>query len=395
LEVERLLAESTRQQYILDAFMDNVPDRIYFKDIHSCITQVNRAYALEMGLKDPNELIGKSDFDFYPSDQAEIKYQQEQEIIKTGQPILGLEEPDGIDHWVMTTKMPLRDEKGVIIGTFGISGDITELVKARQTAEAAREEADKARAIAETEKARAEAATRAKSLFLANMSHELRTPLSVIIGNSELLQENAQELGYEQLLPKLQRIRVSGNHLLNIISNLLDMSKIEAGKMEFYLETFDILPLVNEVGAMLQLIIEKKANTLEVDCAPDLGSMHADLTKVRQALFNLLENASKFTNHGVIRLSVARESSQGAEWINFSIADTGIGLTPEQIEHIFKEFTQADNSITRQYGGTGLGLALSRHYCRMMGGEITVDSAGLGQGSTFTIHLPVKVERAV
>ena len=250
----------------------------------------------------------------------------------------------------------------------------------------------------ELEKARdvAESATRAKSLFLANMSHELRTPLSVMIGHSELLQESAQEQGYQQMIPKLQRIRTAGNHLLTLISNLLDMSKIEAGKMEFFLETFDIPTLITDVAVMLQPIMNKKSNILELDCAPDLGSMHTDLTKVRQMLFNLLDNAAKFTDNGIIRLTATRENDpQGgsqAAWINFSISDTGLGLTAEQIQGLFHEFTQADSSITRQYGGTGLGLALSRHYCRMMGGQITVDSAGLGKGSTFTIRLPLTVD---
>jgi signal transduction histidine kinase len=249
----------------------------------------------------------------------------------------------------------------------------------------------------ELEQARdlAEAATRAKSRFLANMSHELRTPLSVIMGYTELLQETAQESGYDQMIPKLKRIRSSGTHLLTIINNLLDITKIEAGKMEVYLETFDIPTLINDVGAMLQPVIQKKANTLEISCAPDLGSMHADLTKMRQMLFNIVDNAAKFTEQGTIRLNVTRESNMQAAWINFSIADTGIGLTPEQIQNLFQEFTQADNSTTRQYGGTGLGLAITRHYCRMMGGDITVNSAGLGKGSTFTIRLPAVVDQII
>jgi signal transduction histidine kinase len=146
---------------------------------------------------------------------------------------------------------------------------------------------------------------------------------------------------------------------------------------------------------MLQPVFEKKANTLEVYCANDLGTMHADLTKVRQTLFNVLDNAAKFTNHGTVRLTVTREINADASWIHFSVADTGIGLTPEQIQNLFKEFSQADSSITRAYGGTGLGLVLSRNYCRMMGGELTVKSAGLGKGSTFTIRLPVVVNQII
>jgi signal transduction histidine kinase len=237
----------------------------------------------------------------------------------------------------------------------------------------------------------AEAASRAKSTFLANMSHELRTPLNAIIGYSELLQEEADDLGYADFVSDLEKIRASGRHLLVIISDVLDLSKIEAGKMELYPETLDIPALIHDVVVTAQPLVEKNGDTLVVRCADDLGAMYADRTKVQQVLFNLLSNAAKFTDGGVITLAVARERER---WIRFSIADTGIGMTPEQTENLFQPFTQADASTTREYGGTGLGLAISQRFCQMMGGEITVESQ-VGRGSTFTVHLPVAGARYV
>lgn len=239
----------------------------------------------------------------------------------------------------------------------------------------------------------AEAATQAKSLFLANMSHELRTPLSVIISHSEMLEDNAQELGYQELIPKLKQISSSGNHLLAIINNLLAFSKVEADKMEYYLEIFNVPTLVNDIAAMMQPLFENRENTLTVHCEEYTGDMYADVTKLRQVLFNLLDNAAKFTSQGTVDLTVNRELIGDVPWINFKISDSGIGLTSTQIEGLFKEFTQADPSITREHGGTGLGLALSRSYCRTMGGDITVESAGLGQGSVFTVRLPAVVQQ--
>lgn len=239
----------------------------------------------------------------------------------------------------------------------------------------------------------AEAATHSKGLFLANMSHELRTPLSVVISHSEMLEETATEMGYQEMIPKLKQIRVSGNHLLSVISNLLDFSKVEANKMEYYLESFNVPNLVNDIAAMMEPIFVNSENTLTVNCAEHTGDMYADLTKLRQILFNLLHNAAKFTRQGTVDLTVTRESVDDVPWINFRISDTGLGLTAEQIDGLFKEFTQADPSIARQHGGTGLGLALSRNYCRTMGGDIIVESAGLGLGATFTIRLPAVVRQ--
>jgi signal transduction histidine kinase len=239
----------------------------------------------------------------------------------------------------------------------------------------------------------AEAATRSKGLFLANMSHELRTPLSVVISHSEMLEETATEMGYQEMIPKLKQIRVSGNHLLAIISNLLDFSKVEANKMEYYLEIFNVPHLINDIAAMMEPIFANNENKLIVNCAEHTGDMYADLTKLRQILFNLLDNAAKFTRQGTIDLTVTREFVDEVPWINFRVSDTGLGLTTEQMDGLFKEFTQADPSITRQHGGTGLGLALSRSYCRTMGGDITVESAGLGLGATFTVRLPAVVKQ--
>lgn len=258
----------------------------------------------------------------------------------------------------------------------------TQSVLAIQNARLFREIADKSRQL--------EGASRHKSEFLANMSHELRTPLNAIIGYSEMLEEEAGDLGQEAFVPDLQKIHGAGKHLLSLINNILDLSKIEAGKMDLYLENFEIVPMIQEVVATVKPLIEKNANTIQVNCADGLGAMRADLTKVRQTLFNLLSNACKFTQRGIIALRVARESVDDGHWINFRISDAGIGMSPEQASKLFQAFTQADTSTTRKYGGTGLGLAISQNFCHMMGGEITVQSA-LGQGSTFTVRLPAEV----
>ncbi len=255
-----------------------------------------------------------------------------------------------------------------------------------QNARLFREIGDKSRQL--------EAADRHKSEFLANMSHELRTPLNAIIGYSEMLQEDAADLGAEQFTDDLKKINAAGKHLLELINAVLDLSKIEAGKMELYLESFDVAGLVRDIVAVIQPLAGKNTNRLEVRCPDDTGTMRADLTKVRQALFNLLSNACKFTDRGTISLAVAREVMDGQDWIEFSVNDTGIGMTPEQLTRLFEVFSQADAATTRKYGGTGLGLALSRRLCRMMGGDVTVASEA-GRGSTFTILLPALVAAIV
>jgi signal transduction histidine kinase/DNA-binding response OmpR family regulator len=229
-------------------------------------------------------------------------------------------------------------------------------------------------------------ANRAKSTFLANMSHELRTPLNAIIGYSELIEEELEDEGMDAYVPDLKKIQTAATHLLSLINDILDLSKIEAGKMDLFLETIDLPKTIADVVTTVTPMIHKNENTLDVNCPPDIGTMHADLTKLRQVLFNLLSNASKFTEKGVIKLDVARKHEGGQDWMIFNVTDSGIGMTEEQINRLFQDFTQADSSTTRKYGGTGLGLAISRRFAQMMGGDITVTSVE-GKGSTFTVQV--------
>jgi len=242
-----------------------------------------------------------------------------------------------------------------------------------------------AHAMEEAEEARsaAEAASRAKSTFLANMSHELRTPLNAVIGYSEMLQEEADDT----FKPDLLRIGAAGKHLLTIINDILDLSKIEAGKMELSPEVFELSAAVRETLDTARPLVGRKGNRLVHEGTENLGTVRTDQVKLRQALLNLLSNASKFTEGGTIALRAERESVDGRDLITFEVQDTGIGMEPHQLEKLFQPFVQADASMTRQYGGTGLGLAITRHYCRMMGGDVTVESEP-GKGSTFTIRIP-------
>ena len=252
---------------------------------------------------------------------------------------------------------------------------------------------EKVRLLEEAEQARdeAEEASRTKSQFLANMSHELRTPLNAIIGYSEMLQEEASEIENEEFEEDLERINGAGKHLLGLINDVLDISKIEDGAMDIYLETFPIEPMVQDVVTTMQTLVEKNSNSLEIDCPDSVGSIHAGTTKIRQCLFNLIGNASKFTEQGTISLKVSRGIAEGQEWINFAVSDTGIGMNEEQMGRLFEAFAQAEASTTRRFGGTGLGLAITRHFCEMMGGTVLVESQA-GKGSTFTMKLPAFVD---
>ena len=371
---EALRQSEERTRLIVESALDAV----ITMDAHGLITGWNPQAETIFGWSREDAIGGRLAETIIPPQYREAHHRGVQQFLATGEgPVLNKRieitalHRDGHEFPVELTISPMQSGE-----TFTFSAFIRDISE-RKRAEAELQQAKEA----------AEAANHAKSLFLANMGHELRTPLNHIIGYSEMLQEEAEEAGQEEFIPDLQKIRGAGKHLLELINAILDLSKIEAGKMDVSLETLTIAPMIQDVVNTIKPLVDKNANTLQVHCADDLGTMRADLTKVRQALLNLLSNACKFTQRGTITLGVIREMVDGAAWIRFRVTDTGIGMTPEQMGKLFQAFHQADALATRKYGGTGLGLAISQKICQMMGGEITVESA-LGQGSTFTISLP-------
>jgi signal transduction histidine kinase/DNA-binding response OmpR family regulator/HAMP domain-containing protein len=288
------------------------------------------------------------------------------------------------EHQVIGALMVIRKTAGPF------APEVVELLKtfaaqsalAIQNARLFREIAEKSQQL--------EVASQLKSQFLANMSHELRTPLNAIIGVTEMLHEDAVDLKREDDLEPLERVLRAARHLLALINDILDLSKIEAGKMDIHIESFAIAPLIQDVVQTIETMAAKNGNTVVVDCAADIGTMRADQTRIRQALLNLASNANKFTERGTVTIGARRATEAGREWVTMAVTDTGIGLTPEQMGKLFQDFVQADASTTRKYGGTGLGLAISRRFCQMMGGDIAVTSEA-GRGSTFTIRLPAEV----
>jgi hypothetical protein len=316
-----------------------------------------------------------------------VIYASEEDYAEVGRlagPLLGknlpfehnlfLHRADGSNFWC-NLKAFVADPDDQAAGTIWITEDRSDL-------KAAEEEIKESQRIAEE-------ASQLKSQFLANMSHELRTPLNAIIGVTEMLHEDAVDLKREDDLEPLERVLRAARHLLALINDILDLSKIEAGKIDIHVESFSIAPLIDDVVQTVGTLAAKNGNTVVVDCAADIGTMRADQTRIRQALLNLASNANKFTERGTVTISAKRVTEESREWVTMAVTDTGIGLTPEQMGKLFQDFVQADASITRKYGGTGLGLAISRRFCQMMGGDITVASEP-GRGSTFTIRLPAE-----
>jgi PAS domain S-box-containing protein len=332
---------------------------------------------------EPKEYLESRDFwwrRMHPDDVARVRENLDH-LFKVGQ--INHEyrflRKDGSYSWINDEMHLIRNKDGLPVEIVASMNDIS-----------ARKKAERELAVA---KEQAELANRAKSDFLARMSHELRTPLNAIIGIAEMMVEDAQDAGNDAQADPLQRIQRAGVHLLGLINEILDLSKIEAGKVELHLETFDVSKLVHEVAATVQPLVENKANRLQIGCPDDIGEMHADQTKVRQILLNLLGNACKFTENGDISVAVGRDRTGPAEWLSFTVSDTGIGIASEHLGRLFEDFSQASASTAAKYGGTGLGLAISQGYCELMGGDISVESAQ-GEGSKFTVRLPAKsVER--
>ena len=373
-------AERNRLSAYNQLLLDSTSEGIYGIGMDGSCTFLNRASAEILGLE-PDEALGRNmhrithhsypDGSFYPPENCPIYA-----ALKIGQNcrVAGdvFWRKDGSAFPVEYSSSPIWSD-GVLQGAVIAFADITQRKQAENELRDAKEAA--------------EASSRTKSQFLANMSHELRTPMNAILGYSEMLQEEAEEDGLDNFTPDLQKIQNAGKHLLSLINDILDLSKIEAGKMELYLEEFDLYGMVSDVAATVETLVRKKSNTLEVLCSPEIGRMRGDLTKIRQSLLNLLSNAAKFTENGQITLDVRRDG----QFCVFEVRDTGIGMTTEQMAGLFEAFSQADASTTRKYGGTGLGLAITRRFCRMMGGDTTVQSEP-GVGSVFTMRLPVSVQ---
>ncbi|MDT8369243.1 MAG: GAF domain-containing protein [Longimicrobiales bacterium] len=367
IENARLYTEAQRQRRFFETLVQNSPVAIVVLDLQGDIVSLNPAFERLFGWT-PDEGVGRQLDDLINTAETMEEAVEYTESALSGQTLHARgrrRRKDGsfIHVELAACSVDIGDNRA---GVLALYHDVSELLDARREAEEANQ---------------------AKSRFLANMSHELRTPLNAIIGYSEMLTEEAEELGQEEFVPDLGKIHTAGRHLLALINDILDLSKVEAGKMEISPEEFDLEQVVAEVAATVQPLLQKNANELVLAGVRAVGPMYADLIKTRQILLNLLSNASKFTSAGTIKVTTRVEESEVGNWVEIAVEDSGIGMTDEQLGRIFEAFSQADASTTRRFGGTGLGLVISQSFARLMGGEIFVDSE-VNVGSIFTVRLP-------
>ena len=367
-------------------------DPILIEDLKGCVVEMNQEAERSYGWS-RDELVGNPIRTLVP----EARHEQALELLalcRAGEDVRNVEglrqTKDGEVIPVLVTLSLLRDEEGRPFGIASLAKDITE----QKATEKALQERTADLEVVNTQladaKQSADDASNAKSAFLASMSHELRTPMNAIIGYSEMLLEEADELDLDDFASDLKKIHGAGTHLLALINDILDLSKIEAGKMDLLLESFDLGELIDSVASTVDSLVKKKRNKLVVECRGELGNVKADLIKIRQMLFNLISNAAKFTEDGQITLRVARSVGADGDWVTYGVSDSGIGIPADKIDSLFEEFSQVDATTTRDYGGTGLGLAITKRFCELMGGTITVESES-GKGSTFTLKLPAEV----
>jgi hypothetical protein len=373
IAIENAQLFSARQRYFEDLVVNN-PVAIVNLDREFRITSCNPAFEKMFGYA-AEEVIGINLDELVQTEGTRAEGKAYTEQTMAGKKAVGIGQrrrKDGslVDVEIASIPVMVGDE---MVGMLALYHDISELLQARREAEGA---------------------SRSKSQFLANMSHELRTPLNAIIGYSEMLVEEAEDAGNEAMLADLAKIHSAGRHLLSLINDILDLSKIEAGRMELYVEEFALAPVIEDVVSTAQPLAEKNGARLDASGLGDLGTMRSDVTRIRQVLLNLLSNACKFTQGGTVRLAVTREADGDGDWVRFVVTDDGIGMSPDQLERLFQAFTQASASTSARFGGTGLGLAISRQFCRMMGGDIAVDSEE-GGGSTFTVRLPAVAPQRV
>jgi len=355
---------------------DNIPQLAWMADRSGEIYWYNRRWYEYTGLSDA-DLKNDGWKKAHDPDMVDGVAERYADAISSGenwQDTFPLRGENGEYRWFLSLAQPIRNADGEIVRWFGTNTDVTEQRLQREELAAARDSA--------------EDANRTKSQFLANMSHELRTPLSAVIGYSEMLEEEVEEIGERRLLGDLAKIKANARHLLSLINDVLDISKIEANKMEIYSETFDVAGMANDVASTVESLMLKKNNRFTVRIADGLGSMHSDVVKIRQVLINLLSNAAKFTEAGEISLQARRTVREAGDRMVFTVRDTGLGMTEDQVARLFQRFTQADVSTTRRFGGTGLGLAITKAFTDMLGGEISISSVP-GEGSVFEVTFPV------